>query len=110
MSYSVAVWEGPRPISNRAAGVEFDRLMDASEEKDAPANPRISAFVTALLAIWPDGDEASPWVFDPMRDACGPIVFLGVRFAEADIARSVIAGTARHRGLICFDPQARRLL
>lgn len=108
MSYNVAVWEGPRPINNSAAGVEFDRLMDVAEAQDAPPTPRIVAFVKALLALWPDG--ASPWALEPMRDACGPIVFLGVRFDDAEGALPLIAGTAHRRGLVCFGPQVHRLL
>ena len=110
MSYSLAVWEGPRPMSDKAGKVEFDRLVDAWEEQDAPPTPRIEAFVNGLLVIWPDGDGASPWVFDPLRDACGPIVFLGIRFDEAGAASPVIAGAARRRGLVCFDPQVGTLL
>ena len=121
MSYDVAVWDGERPTDNQEAIETFERLMDADEARgdDEPAEPlteRIDAFLTDLLARWPDidepGGEESPWAMSGVReDASGPVCYLTMSNTPLlDEAVAYIAQLARRHGLVCFDPQFEEVL
>ena len=104
MSFDLAVWEGPRPTSDAAAGEVFARLLAALDAGESePPTPGIAAFVDALLARWPDldVDESSPWSATHL---------IGDASGRADEAGAFIAATAREHGLACYDPQSERLL
>jgi hypothetical protein len=113
VSFDLAVWEGDRPSDDKAAALQYASLMDRmeAEEFDEPT-PRIRAYVEALLARWPDIDEAedSPWASSPlMGEARGPLVYFPMVWSRADEASAFAASLAHERGLVCFDPQAERL-
>jgi hypothetical protein len=113
MSFDLAVWEGDRPSDDKAAAAEYGRLMDQLEADElGEPTPRIRAYVEALLARWPDIDEAddSPWATSPlMEEASGPLVYFPMVFSRADEAAAFAASVAREHGLVCFDPQSESL-
>jgi hypothetical protein len=109
MSYDLAVWEGDRPSDDVVAAARYESLMEQMESGElGDPTPRIRAYVNALLARWPDIDEAedSPWASSPlMGEASGPLVYFPMVFSRADEASTFAAGLARDHGLVCFDPQ-----
>ncbi|MBB1242938.1 hypothetical protein GL263_05060 [Streptomyces durbertensis] len=116
MSYDLAVWEGERPADDKAAGLVFQDLYDRLVDTDAdqPPTERIAAYVAALLDRWcdldQDEDDTSPWSTSPLiNEASGPLVYFPMRFSMADEASAYAADLARSTGLVCYDPQWRRL-
>lgn len=118
MSYNLAVWDGPRPESNEAAGAAFLKLaahwFDGQPADPSPTAP-IRSYVEALLDRWPDitedAGEDSPWADGPLiNNAAGPLFYFAMVYSQAEEAVSFAAQLAAERGLICFDPQAEALL
>jgi hypothetical protein len=115
VSYDLAVWEGPTPPNNAAAAAEYERVMTRME--DGPADPpsiRISAYVAALLARWPDitddRGEDSPWADGPMiGNAFGNAIYFSMVWSRAEEASEFAASVAAQHGLVCFDPQSESL-
>ena len=113
MSYDLAVWEGPTPPNNAAA--EYERVMTRMEERPAdPPTDRISAFVAALLARWPDitddRGEDSPWADGPMiGNAFGNAIYFSMVWSRAEEVSEFAASVAAQHGLVCFDPQSESL-
>jgi hypothetical protein len=117
MSFDLAVWEGPRPASKAKALAEYQRLMDGWQTPDAygEPSPAIRRYVDTLLAKWPDTDtdagEGSPWTCCPLiSNASGSLVYLTLEWKTPPGTIWYCALTATEQGLICFDPQNRRVL
>jgi hypothetical protein len=131
MSYDLAVWEGPAPASDTDAFATYRALIEQWHERPdraeeymrrlrgeptgSSATPAVSAYVDALLARWPDitddAGEASPWSDGPLiANATGPLFYFGMVFSQAEEAVTFAVTVAREMGLVCFDPQAERLL
>lgn len=121
MSYDLAVWVGPRPLSAAAADAEYVQRMDAMEatfeqgDDAPPVAPAIVAFVEAALARYPELDEESgnqsPWASSPLiGDAVGDLIYFPMTFSGAEYARDVLAEIASSLGLVCYDPQIEQLL
>ncbi|WP_446216196.1 hypothetical protein [Micromonospora sp. IBHARD004] len=116
MSYDLAVWEGDRPANDAQAETVFEQLYSTfiEDEYPTPPTPRIQAYVQALLTRWgdltDDDEDQSPWSAGLSIDsASGPFIYFAMVFSRA---REVSAGAARiaaEHGLVCFDPQLRRL-
>ena len=117
MSHDLAVWEGERPTDDKAAARCFSDLYDRYIDTDGPAIPpteRIDAFVSALLERWPDLSadvtSTSPWSTSPLiREARGPLIYFPMSWSMASEASAFAAEVASSMGLVCFDPQARRM-
>lgn len=120
VSIDLAVWEGPQPASDKEAAATFEALYDRYVARDdtTPPTARITAYVDALLARFPDftelDDDAmddNPWADAPLiSNAIGPFMYFGmVRSATFDEAWSHAVSTARSMDLVCFDPQSLRL-
>ncbi|MFF8873374.1 hypothetical protein [Streptomyces massasporeus] len=109
MSYDLAVWDGDRPLDNRAASSMYDELYERYLESDdvAPPVPRIVAYVEALVAQYPDDVHRNVvWASSPVIDeASGPIVYLLMSYSKAEEMSEYAAVLAREHGLVCFDPQ-----
>ncbi|MFF8279978.1 hypothetical protein ACF05T_28415 [Streptomyces lateritius] len=110
MSFDLAVWDGDRPLDNRQAGSTYDELYERYLESDdvaVPAAPRITAYVEALVARYPDDvDRSVVWASTPVIDeASGPVVYLLMSYDKAEEASEYAAELAREHGLVCFDPQ-----
>lgn len=116
MSYDLAVWEGERPADDRAAGKVFSALCDRYLDTEVvfPATPAVDAFVADVLSHWPDltedNLETSPWVVSGMAgSARGPIFYFPIRRNMADEVMAYAADLAKRMGLVCYDPQERKL-
>lgn len=109
MSYDLAVWDGDRPIDNHRAGSTYDELYERYLESDdvvVPPEPRITAYVQALVARYPDDERSVVWASPPVLDeASGPIVYLLMSYGKAEEVSEYAAALAHEHGLICFDPQ-----
>ncbi|MFD5630845.1 hypothetical protein [Streptomyces sp. NPDC127072] len=110
MSYDLAVWDGVRPLDDRAAGLTYDEFYERYLESDdvvVPPAPRIVAYVEALVARYPDDADGSVvWASPPViEEASGPIVYLLMSYGEAEEVSEYAAMLAREHGLVCFDPQ-----
>jgi hypothetical protein len=118
MSYDLAVWDGPRPADDAAALEVFEDLYGRFKESTSePPTPRIRQYVEGLVARWPDlsaddeDEDASPWSDGPLiNNASGPLIYFGMVFSKYQEVASFAAGLARASGLVCFDPQDRRLI
>lgn len=86
------------------------------EELDLrPPSPPLAAFLNELLEQFPrlddNDDPRSPWAVGPEPgDINGDLAYLNMTFSGADAAVEGVAALARKHGLVCFDPQAERLL
>ena len=120
MSWDLAVWEGEQPASSEEAAEHFQELMEAYEEQldnepCDPPNPRLGAFLDALVERLPDDPAveppSNPWAFMPLREeASGPIAMLHVVWSQVDVVLSVVPALAREHGLVCFDLQEEAVL
>ncbi|MFF6980299.1 hypothetical protein ACFZAV_21895 [Streptomyces sp. NPDC008343] len=71
-----------------------------------PPAPRITAYVEALVARYPDDDRSVVWVSPSViEEAAGPIVYLLMPYGEAEEVSKYATELAREHGLVCFDPQ-----
>jgi hypothetical protein len=116
MSYDLAVWEGDRPEDDAVAAQCFSDLYDRyiDSEEQHPPTESIARYVAALLDRWPDltqdEDDISPWSTGPLiGEACGPLIYFPMRYSMAEEASAYAAHVASSMGLVCFDPQERRL-
>jgi hypothetical protein len=118
MSYDLAVWDGPSPADDVAALEVFEGLYDRFMRGEGQSpTPRIRQYVEGLVARWPDlGDDdededASPWSDGPLiNNASGPLFYFGMVFSKYQEAAEFAADLGRSSGLVCFDPQDRRLI
>ncbi|MEU1472817.1 hypothetical protein ABZ434_31955 [Streptomyces sp. NPDC005761] len=104
------LWDGDRSLDNHRAGSTYEELYARFLESDdvvVPPAPRITAYVEAVIARYPDDVHRSAvWASPPVNDeASGPIVYLLISFGEAEDVSEYAASPAREHGLICFDPQ-----
>src|SRR5437870_781951 len=118
MSYDVAVWDGQMPANDEQAMEVYQSLWERHKTTDEPPSPRILGYIQSLTARYPDlmdlsddeGDD-SPWADGPLtKDVMGAFFYFGLVFSKAEEALPFIAETAREHGLVCFDPQAERLI
>ncbi|WP_461027298.1 hypothetical protein [Streptomyces sparsus] len=116
MSYDLAVWEGDRPVDDADAAETFRRLYDGCTGTDerTPPSPRITEYVAGLLARWvdltEDEEDTSPWSSGPLiEEAAGPFLYFPMRTSMAEEASAYAAELAAAMGLVCYDPQTRRM-
>ncbi|WP_327188287.1 hypothetical protein [Streptomyces sp. NBC_01334] len=115
MSYDLAVWEGERPAdvrtARRALTDLYDRYLDA--EVDHPPTERIADYLAALVERWGDASvdgDASPWAGWPLiAGASGPFAYIPLGWSMAEEVSAYAAALADSMGLVCFDPQQKRL-
>jgi hypothetical protein len=106
VSVDVAVWEGQEPTSDEEAlrmfGELYERYIESDDE--TPPTERITAYVGALLARYPDLTELdddvvddSPWSDGPMiNNARGPFIYFGMVATDAaEEAWPHVVSTAR---------------
>ncbi|OEJ96423.1 hypothetical protein [Streptomyces thermolilacinus] len=114
MSYDLAVWDGERPRDDDEAGSAYDELFARHLESDdtvVPPEPRIAAYIRALVERYPDdGGGRGVWASPPVADEVpGPVVYLPMSYGAADEVSAYAAALAREHGLVCYDPQEERL-
>ena len=108
MSYDLAVWEGPPPLSNMHAGSECERRLATPEP--GPPTPPVAAFIEAMVEIFPRDRPGGPWIHDPADGAAGTMAYLTVdRSRLSEVVPAVQASAARLL-LVAFDPQAGELI
>lgn len=118
MSYDVAVWDGARPADDEQALHEYEVLWERYEDAGEPPSQRILDYIASLTARYPDltdlPDEDvddSPWADGPLTgNVMGPFFYFALVYSMVDEVLPFIAATARRHGLVCFDPQRRRLI
>jgi hypothetical protein len=113
VSLDLAVWEGPRPRNDREAARALDEWMRFLErDEGVEATPAIGAFMHDLLARFPmTEDEDGPWAMGPVPgDVAGGIAYLTMTFSAPEELCELIPVLAARHGLVCYDPQAERLL
>ncbi|MEU4222305.1 hypothetical protein [Actinoplanes sp. NPDC026623] len=113
MSYDLAVWEGPlRPPSQAAADREFTYVCDRYLSSGSTAAPtaRIAAYVEALLARFPDGEDGPLATSSLMAEARGPLLYFPIAWSRGEEVAQWAARLAEEHGLHCYDPQSNRLL
>jgi hypothetical protein len=118
MSFTLAVWEGPRPSADALA--EFERLSARylGTDDPAPPTPRVRAFIEAITAKYPDLGDLSDdeiddgvWSDGPLvGNANGPFFYFGLVWSRVEEVVPFLAETARAHGLVCFDPQSNALI
>jgi hypothetical protein len=115
MSYDVAVWVGDTPTDDKQALQTYEALWERYESTDEPPNQRILGYIGSLTARYPDltvlSDDDSPWADGPLTgNVMGPFFYFSMVYSKVEEALPFIAETARHHGLVCFDPQTQWLL
>lgn len=113
MSYELAVWDGPPPLSNAHAASECTRLLGLRAA--TPPTSGIRAFVDCLTAVHPDSsspeDTTGPWGGKPLLEqAHGPFIYFGVRPEQVDELVELVEVTAVDLSLVAYDPQLSQLL
>jgi hypothetical protein len=118
MSFTIAVWEGPRPRTNQEGAAESARLnaryLDGKAVKPSAS---IKAFIAAITAKYPDltdlpDDQVDDgvWSDGPLiGNASGPYFYFGIVWSRAEEVAAFVARIAREQGLVCFDPQSEEL-
>jgi hypothetical protein len=118
MSFDLAVWEGARPRTNEDGAAEFAQLhANYIDGKPVKPTPRITAFVAAVTAKYPDLTdmpddrvEDGVWADSPlMNNASGPYFYFCIRWSRAEEVSAFVAEVAKELGLVCFDPQSSEL-
>ena len=120
---SLAVWEGDRPPSDRAAGQTFEELYDhfvrrSDRQEDRglyePPTDRIAAYMAALLERWPnptgDEDDHPVWNDGLVGSETGPLIYFGVRWNMAEEVTAFAVQVATSMELVCFDVSRGKLL
>lgn len=118
VSFDLAVWEGPLPISDAAALALFKRLSaeHVGSPPFAPPTEKIRSFLADITKIYPEArdlpyerfDEAV-WSDGPLiNNAGGPFFYFGIVWTRAKEVAPVVARIAAKHGLVCFDPQSGR--
>jgi hypothetical protein len=114
MSFDLAVWFEPSPISVEEAAAAYERLCDADEATAAvPTHPKVAAFYRDLTKRYPDldglsGEDAeldSPWTASPTVAEASVLVAIG--WSHAERVAPFVRQLATQHGLTCYDPQQR---
>lgn len=116
MSYDLAVWEGDRPADDAAADAVFAELRQRYLDTDVthPPTPAIKEFLTGILSHWPDltvdDMESSPWTASGVAESArGPLIYFSMSRSMAAGPSAYAAELSKPMGLVCYDPQARKL-
>lgn len=115
MSFDLGVWYSPQSLSDAEAGECFAAFRsDGGVTCRVAGNERLAEFVDALTSRYPQIDDladdqidACPWnvPFD-VSEAHVTIPIMWSRMTE--IAPVVMELAERH-GLVCYDPQSRKV-
>ena len=129
MSFDLAFWVGPAPVSHEAAALEFERLYnryaegevaedpDATGEESEP-HPRLLEFLQNVTETYPDlmglpneDIDDGVWSDGPLTgNVTGPLLYLGIRWSRAEEMAEFLVERATAAGLVIFDPQEGKLL
>jgi len=113
VSRKLAVWHSQRAISEKEAADVYQELY---EQQRIPSLQHVDvyAFYNELIARYPDVDtladediDASPWASSFDRSGFHIIMFMLEE--RADEVVPVVLELAEMYGLVCFDPQTKKL-
>lgn len=119
MSFDLAVWWEPGPITAQRAQAIYYWLIGEGDDLDSSnfdlrSHDAVAAFEEALIEQFPRiGDvaeedlDATPWSMDPWF--APDHVLLTIRWAWADELSAVVRNLATEHGLVVWDPQARKV-
>jgi hypothetical protein len=114
VTYDLAFWVGPRPVSNRAAAATYEEIFDRLDEAEDVQEPpeRITSLIGELERRWPPFDEGSPWAVAPLghEDATGDTLYVCLVLGRPEEDLRFMAQTAHRLGIVCFDPQSETVL
>ncbi len=109
MSYDLAIWRGPRPADDVAAGEEYERRFDAFELARLPPSTEMAAFRADLLAS--DAALRQPGEYSRLdMAATGNFLYITMTFDNAELGAALITQLARQHDLIVYDPQLESLV
>ena len=110
MSRKLAVWHSQTSISEKEAADVYQQLY---EQQRIPSLQHVDvyAFYNELIARYPDvdtlTDDASPWASS--FDRSGFHVMMFMLEERADEVIPLVLELAEMYGLVCFDPQTKKV-
>jgi hypothetical protein len=113
MSLKLAVWHSEKAISEKEAAGVYQKLY---EQQRVPIEQHVDvyAFYNELTARYPDLDmvadediDASPWASSLDRSGFHVIMFMLEQ--RADEVVPVVLELTEKYGLVCFDPQTKKV-
>lgn len=108
MSYNIAVWEGPSPLSNAHGFSDYERLQAARVPGDP--TPGIDTLIKKLEAADHGAPDDTMWAV-PLADcASGSFLYFGADEGREAEAIDLVERTAAELSLVAFDPQTGTLL
>lgn len=110
MSANFYAWLPDLPLDPKAKSFVDD--VEALYDQSEPPHPTLTAFVTALLARYPDLDDSGAetvWAAGPLQsEILGRFINVAVIWSQADEAWAFFLRTAHAHGLVCYDPQSEK--
>jgi hypothetical protein len=111
MSFELAVWYEPVPISVATADEKYGRLCEQDGEEGAVPRPEVAAFYRDLVDRYPELDsltaeeaeEHSPWTAE--LGVAESSVLMSVIWRYSQQVLDFVRELAAQHGLVCFDPQ-----
>ena len=115
MSYDLGIWYSSYPLTDAEADERYSAfLANGNGNGPVATDERLSRFVDELTSRFPQIDDVSedeidacPWsvAFDlSSSHVCTPIMWARAE----DVAPFVLELAERH-GLVCYDPQSRKV-
>ena len=103
MSFTLAVWDAPRPPTVAEAAERHEQLRRGGDE--AGLSPRITAFVEECERRWPGPADGGPWATWPLRRQ--PTGLLAdIRPEAAAEMFAELGEMAERHGVVVYDPQS----
>ena len=111
MSANFYAW--PTTFDINPSAKDFLARIEALYESPREPDPKLQAFVAALLERYPDLSEENPeavWAAGPLQDeVVGSFLNVAVAWKRSDEVWAFFRETARIHGLVCYDPQSERI-
>jgi hypothetical protein len=105
MSFDLAVWYEPAPITVDVADAWLAALYESEVPDGITPRPEVAAFVADLLGGHPADGEV--WESAPVVGA--DFVLMSFTEPAGDRMREVVRGLAERHGLVCYDPQTEQI-
>jgi hypothetical protein len=110
MSFDLAVWGSPKPVTAGQALQIYQQLCD--EQADTvKADAQVEAFYQQIIGRFPPLESTSydeidrrPWSMSP--EASPGHVIMTIQWPRAKELREYVIRLAAELGLVCFDPQS----
>jgi hypothetical protein len=116
MSFDLAVWHNPHPVTDAEAGVLYADLCEGRIGGVTP-HPSVAAFYAELTAHYPEIDtvpddkiddlDYCPWSSE--LDRSGGHLILPCAWSQAEQVSGFVRELAAKHGLAVYDPQQGRI-